>query len=192
MTFCPDDDIRQLLQLIDSDDVQGLAELDSAIDRFPDDARLYFLRGSLLAATDRKVEALQLMQHAVALDPEFHIARFQLGFFALSSGDAEAARDHWNRLESLPKNHYLRLFVTGLHHLIADEFTATIATLRQGISLNRDNPPLNHDMQLIIDKCADLMAMAEPQAAPAQAAGGETELSSTSLLINQLAKPKQP
>jgi hypothetical protein len=39
-----------------------------------------------------------------------------------------------------------------LCHLIRDEFDATIRSLEDGIARNRENLPLNRDMQLIIDE----------------------------------------
>jgi flagellar basal body rod protein FlgG len=54
-----------------------------------------------------------------------------------------------------------------------------IAALREGITMNTDNPPLNHDMDLIIGKCEELLArqtQAEPGIAP-------EEVSATSFLL---------
>ena len=84
------------------------------------------------------------------------LARFQLGFFELTSGEAVRALATWEPLDTLPEGHYLGHFVTGLRHLIADRFADAIAALEAGIAVNDENAPLNRDMQLIIDECAGL------------------------------------
>ncbi len=135
----------------------------------------------MLAGSEHLVEAHESMKKAVELAPEFHIARFQLGFFELSSGEADAALATWGPLESLPEQHYLRHFVTGLTHLIRDEFELAVSNLRVGQASNQENPPLNNDMQLIIDKCVDILSDAKTNA------DSQQEISSTSLLLGQFS-----
>ncbi len=177
MTLCSDEEIQHLLSAMQSDSADELALADRLIDAYPEDARLHFLRGSMLAGSGRPIEAHASLSRAVALAPEFSLARFQLGFFELTSGEAARALATWEPLDALDEDHYLRSFVTGLRHLIRDEFAAAIAALREGQERNTENAPLNRDMQLIIDSCADLGA-----GAPAPA----DEASATSLLLDQL------
>jgi hypothetical protein len=66
-------------------------------------------------------------------------------------GQPQAALEIWKPLQALPDQHHLRLFSDGLS-LIRDEFAAAIRLLEQGIAANRDNAPMNNDIQLIIDK----------------------------------------
>jgi tetratricopeptide (TPR) repeat protein len=179
MTLCGDDEIRQLLAAMASDASDELALAERLIDAYPDDARLHFLRGSLLAGAGRPIEAHASLSHAVALAPDFALARFQLGFFELTSGEAARAVATWEPLDSLPADHHLAHFVVGLRYLIQDRFPEAIVALQAGIAVNDENLPLNRDMQLIIDKCAGL-AGAQP-AAPAEA-------SATSLLLNQFGR----
>jgi tetratricopeptide (TPR) repeat protein len=175
--LCGDDELQELMAAIASDDSDEIAQIDRALARYPDDPRLHFLRGSVLAGIGRPIEALASLKAAVALAPGFDIARFQLGFFQLTSGEAADALGTWGPLALLPDGHYLRLFVTGLTHLIRDEFAETIATLTAGIAANQENPPLNRDMQLIIDKVRDIPAPGSEE--------GEETISATSLLLGQ-------
>lgn len=185
-TMCPDDELQDLMQAMQSDDRDELAKADRLLARYGDDARLHFLRGSLLAGIGRPIEALSSLRRAVELAPDFAIARFQLGFFQLTSGEASDALSTWGPLALLPEGHYLRFFVGGLTHLIRDEFDATISRLEQGIAINDETPPLNRDMQLIIDQVRTLQ---KDNAAPARATGEEDEgsASATSFLLDQLA-----
>ena len=121
--LCDDAVMTQLVAASAEDPENGVAAIETALATWPADYRLHFLRGSLLIGLKRFIGAHQAMSTAVALAPDFAIARFQLGFFELTSGEAAAASATWAPLKSsLPANHWMALFVEGLEHLIADRF----------------------------------------------------------------------
>src|SRR5262249_49846892 len=101
-----------------------------------------------------------------------------------TSGETENALDTWGRLDSLSDGHYLRKFVDGLRCLIRDDFAGVIEALRAGIALNSENPPLNRDMQMIIDRCIPLAAQ--------NARDTETPVSDTSLILRQFSHRQRP
>lgn len=169
--------MQLLVRAIETGERDTLERVDELIEEFPEDARLYFLRGSLLASDGQLIEAYQSLTRSVELNPDFAIARFQLGFFQLTSGEASAALDTWGRLDGLEDGHYLRQFVDGLRCLIRDDFAGAIENLQAGIASNSDNPPLSRDMQLIIDQCRTLSS-ATPEDSGA-------EVSETSLLLGR-------
>lgn len=177
--LCGDAELQALMAAVERDGGDDLVQVDRLLARHPDDPRLHFLRGSILAGIGRSIEALAALKAAVALAPDFAIARFQLGFFQLTSGEAGEALSTWGPLALLPTDHYLRLFVGGLTFLIRDEFPDAVAHLRRGMAANTENAPLNRDMQLIVDRVGELAedAPATDDAAPASA---------TSLLLGQL------
>lgn len=181
MTQCPEETLQALVAAIAAGPQQALSLIEQHLETWPDDGRLHFLRASMLAGHQRPIEAHLAFSRAVALAPDFALARFQLGFFELTSGEAERAVNTLAPLDTmLPEGHYLRLFAQGLRHLIEDRFQETIDTLTAGIAGNRENLPLNGDMQLIIDRCLDLV----------NKTGAKTEspatMSSTSFLLDQL------
>ena len=176
MRLCSDTELQELMSAISADDGTEIALVDRSLALFPDDARLHFLRGSLLAGIGRPIEALASLKSAVELAPDFSIARFQLGFFQLTSGEAADALSTWGPLALLPEGHYLRTFVGGLTYLIRDEFPQAIEQLRIGIAANAENLPLNRDMQLIIDRVGDIADQPGPS--------NETA-SATSFLLGQ-------
>jgi tetratricopeptide (TPR) repeat protein len=182
--MCGDGELQDLMLAMQSDDGEEIEQVDRLIAQHPDDPRLHFLRGSILASIGRPIEALPALRRAVELAPDFGIARFQLGFFQLTSGEAASALSTWGPLALLPEENYLRKFVAGLTHLIRDEFDAAIAQLREGIAANEENPPLNRDMQLIVDQTSELLASAKPERREGEAA------SATSFLLDQLAGGK--
>ena len=176
MTLCSDEEIGQLLSAMGASAPDELALAERLIEAYPEDARLHFLRGSMLAGRSRPIEAHAALSRAVELAPDFALARFQLGFFELTSGEAARALATWEPLQDLPSDHYLALFVSGLRHLVQDRFADAITALEAGIAANEENLPLNRDMQLIIDECRGLVP-----SGPA----GETETSATSFLLDQ-------
>jgi len=184
-TMCPDDELQDLMAAMQSDDRDELAKADRLILAYGNDARLHFLRGSMLAGIGRPIEALSSLRRAVELAPDFAIARFQLGFFQLTSGEAADALSTWGPVALLPDGHYLRFFVGGLTHLIRDEFEETIARLEEGIAANEENPALNGDMQLIIDQVRAVQ-QSNRAAGSGDADQGEGSASATSFLLDQL------
>ena len=85
----------------DAEGAIAMSQLDMALARWPTDARLHFLRASLLAEAQRFDEAVTAFAAALAHDPELHIARFQLGLLLLSSNHTEAALRVWAPLDTL-------------------------------------------------------------------------------------------
>lgn len=184
----PDDDIVELLQAMAAPDGNGLEAVDRLLLQWPDDARIHFLRGSLMAGGGNPYEAHRSLSHAVLIDPSFDIARFQLGFFELTSGEADSALETWRPLEALPSDHYLSHFVAGLRALIADHFAECIACLERGTLANQDNAPLNHDMALIIQKCSEILRVDPLPHGSEQVV--DQDLSATSLLLNRFQTDK--
>lgn len=184
--LCADQDLADVMQAVQNETGDELLRLDRLVFQYPEDPRLHFLRGSILAGIGRPIEALTSFKEAVRLAPDFAIARFQLGFFLLTSGEAAEALSVWGPLAMLPADHYLRLFVGGLTHLIRDEFSETIRVLEAGVAANQDNPPLNRDMQLIIGRVRQIGESSTEQA------GRDDTMSATSILLGQLTPSGRP
>jgi len=154
----PNDRMSALIAGIQKNAKRGMRDLDTILSEFPDDPRLHFLKGSLQAGREDYAAARISMRRAVDLAPDFAVARFQLGLLLLTSGEPHAAQEAWGPLHALPMDNYLHLFVQGLTHLIQDQFDDTIRLLQDGIARNRENAPMNNDMQMIIDEVRRTMA----------------------------------
>ena len=120
--LCSDERVASLIAMTRADEPQGMRELAALLSEYPSDPRLHFLNGSLLASRQDYAGARTAMRRAVDLAPDYAIARFQLGFLLLTSGEPVAAQEAWGPLHALPAEHCLYLFVIGLNHLIRDEF----------------------------------------------------------------------
>jgi len=179
--LCDDATMSEFVSALEAGATDDLARAERLLAEYPEDGRLHFLRGSMLAGIGRPIEALPALRKAVELAPDLTIARFQLGFFLLTCGDAAEALSVWGPLALLPADHYLRLFVGGLTHLIRDEFGEASRRLEEGIAVNQENPALNRDMQLLVEKIGRIQTPAEPIT-------GDSEISATSLLLGQFAK----
>src|SRR5688572_1525981 len=95
-TFASDAQIADLVgSLGNDDDDGGMKALDRLLADHPEDPRLHFMKGSLLAGTGRAIEAHAAMSRAVELAPEYSLARYQLGFFELTSGEPARALSTW-------------------------------------------------------------------------------------------------
>lgn len=186
MQLCDDDKMEQLVTALSAGDADDLAQVERLLREFPQDPRLHFMRGSLLAAKKQAILAHEALSRAVELAPDYHIARYQLGFFELTSGEADAALATWGPLLRLPEEHYLRIFVEGMAHLIRDEFEAAMARFDEGIEANNENEPLNNDIRLLRRECEELARNAEKGTEGREAGGDdrtEEGLSATSLLL---------
>ena len=154
----PNELLQPVLAQIGQDGDAALVTLGELLHLYPNDARLPFLQGSVLASLEHYGEARVAMQRAVDIAPGYNVARFQLGFLELTSGDARAAQATWRPLLDLPSDNPLSLFVRGLDRLIVDDFHGTIALLEEGIALNTELPPMNKDMALIVQQARDKLA----------------------------------
>ena len=177
--ICSEERLQELVATMQNEQGDDLQECERLLVEYPEDARLHFLRGSILAGIGRPIEAMPALRRAVELAPDFLLARFQLGFFQLTSGEAADALGTWGPLALLPADHYLRLFVGGLTHLIRDEFTDALDQLRAGMAANLENPPLNNDMAMLAGQIEQLMR------GDVENASGDA--SATSLLLGQFS-----
>lgn len=170
--LCPPEDMVALIDALSGPD-GGHSTLDEVIGRYPEDPRLHFLKGSVLAGERRYDEAKASIGQALTLQPAYAIARFQLGFLHYTSGDAALAAQTWEAFGDLSEADPLRLFSDGLNRLAADDQPdAAIALLERGIVANDENPALNADMRMLI---GELTRAPEPEEA----------LSETQLLLQQ-------
>src|SRR4051812_35723206 len=119
---CPPEQLQSVLDLARTDDAGALRRLEDLIRDHPMDARLHFLRGSLLAAVREYEQARSAMTRAVDIAPGYSVARFQLGLLELSSGDPAAASQTLAPLQALADADPFHWLSRGLAHLMRDEF----------------------------------------------------------------------
>lgn len=188
--LCPDEILAALAQAAGEDTREGLRRADALLGDYPDDPRLHFLKGSLLAALQRYPEAEAAMREAIEIAPGFDIARFQLGLLHLSSGAAVRALEIWGPLSGLAASAPLRLFAEGLQHMVRNDFATASRMLHEGMAANHEHPPLNRDMQMMLDRMQEVGAPTPPSDPADPAAPTDETISSAHWLLQvSAAKP---
>lgn len=153
----------------------GVGDIDALLEVHPKDARLHFLRGSVLAGERRYEDGMAAIGQALALEPGYDIARFQLGFLQFTSGDPTSASRTWEPFMQADDGDPLRLFSEGLMALTTDDVSTALDKLDRGVRNNTENAALNRDMSLLV---AELRRQRGDDAAEAT--------SETDLLLRQL------
>jgi predicted Zn-dependent protease len=181
--LCPDATLADAVARLQADERAGAERVQALSLDFPADARLHFLHGSLRAAAGAYDEALQSMRRAVALDPRFAVARFQLGLLELSSGEAAAARATLEPLDEGGGEDALSLFARGLRRLASDDLASAADLLRRGIAAGGGEPLIRRDMQMMLERieAESPPPTQQPQPEP------EQEISAAHLLLRQYA-----
>jgi tetratricopeptide (TPR) repeat protein len=134
-----------------NDTQKSIGYIKEAIDQSPDDARMWYMLGTLYADIGIYDKAVQNMEKAIEVDSDYGIARFHLGLMQLISGDQQTAETTWAPLDKLGATHYLSLFKTGLIKIAKDDVEAGIDLIRTGIENNHLNESLNKDMEMVVE-----------------------------------------
>lgn len=150
------DYIHELMQrLNDADGPQGTIQLlADAADAHPADARPLLLLAAEFAERRDVDRAEAAYAAALQRAPDFWIARFQLGLLQFTSARPAVARVTWAPLDSLEEQHPLRLFKRSLERLAENDFEGARDLIHQGIAANSANPPLNRDMEMLLEQIA--------------------------------------
>lgn len=155
-----------LAQLHHADPATSIRLLTAAADVHALDSRPLVLLAAEFAQGRDMDRAEAAYVAALQRAPDFWIARFQLGLLQFTSARPAVAFVTWAPLDSLDGSHPLRLFKRAFECLAADGFDRATELLRMGIAANTDNPPLNHDMRMLIERIAQQQAGGNQPARP--------------------------
>ena len=149
---CPSEQIADMLELAGRAPEIALNEIEGVMCRVPN-GRPVTISPRVAACRREKYETAKLaLYEALRIAPDYELARFQLGFLNITSGETAEAKDVWVGLSTLVDGHPLRLFARGLTALANDDFEVAKSCLAQGISCNLEVPFLNRDMQVILEQ----------------------------------------
>jgi Flp pilus assembly protein TadD len=149
---CPTEALVEALGHAQTDVLAAIVALAALAATYPADAKVHFLQGGLAAAMGDFVSAINALRTAIGVSPDFHLARFQLGFVQLCSGAVKGAGDTWLGLASLGSAHPLCLFAHGLGLFAQGDVEGASRELRKGLAVNRDAPSLNGLMGAVHDR----------------------------------------
>ncbi|BFG79470.1 hypothetical protein PTKU46_75030 [Paraburkholderia terrae] len=150
--MCDDAEIGAIAQLLQDQGELALQRLADALRLWPEDYRLWFLRGSVHASAQRNDEAHADFTETLRLAPTFSIATFMLGFLDLVSGHADEAMHTWNALDNLSDDDALRVIKNGLLDLCGNRFNEAYEALHRGMVLNTAHPLLNQYVRAVVDR----------------------------------------
>jgi tetratricopeptide (TPR) repeat protein len=149
---------------------ESMRLLKRTLNAFPGSAQAHYLLGAEHAQIGMYDRAVTEMAEAVRLDPTLAAAHFQLGLLHITAGRVREAQAAWLPLDRLPTDDPLRLFKSGMLHLVHDELALSAQELRAGIEGNKLNEALNNDMRRLLadieQRQAGAAAAAAQQATP--------------------------
>jgi tetratricopeptide (TPR) repeat protein len=167
---CPIEALVEALGHAQTDVLAAIVALAALAATYPADAKVHFLQGGLAAAMGDFVSAINALRTAIGVSPDFHLARFQLGFVQLCSGAFKGAGETWLGLASLGASHPFCLFAHGLGLFAEGDVEGASRELSKGLALNREAPSLNGLMGAVQDRVEALAqnpaareAMASPE-----------------------------
>lgn len=208
---CDDRTLAEAGQLMASPSEETSASLDALVARFPRDARLAFLQASMRVSIGQLVSAHEAFERTLELAPAFALARYQYGFFLLTSGQVSLALETWGPLDQLPDGDPLRHFLEGMRCLVRDDFDGVRNHFLLGIAANTTNEPMNNDIRLLLTQIEALAAQktetaphdpqsivqGDPQGGPQDGVAGRPpgpseadEMSETEFLLRHSTTPR--
>lgn len=188
-TLANETEIKQLVDQLEDAHSDQVAAIGSVLERHPDDPRLHFMLGSVFADKAEYIKAHAALSRALELAPDYTLARYQLGFFELTSGETDNALSTWGPILKAPKDNYLRVFVEGMVLVIGDNFSEAIAMLEKGIALNQENPAINRDIELLVRELNDSIEKTGKRSSHRNQDESATT-SATSLLLGKLGSDR--
>ncbi len=114
---------------------EALAACEVAIAADKLDARLYYLRATILQEQNSEEDAIVSLKHALYLDPDFVLAHFSMGNILMRRGNVRSARRHFKNALDLLNRYRKEDALPESEGLTADRFKEIInATIMVGAS----------------------------------------------------------
>lgn len=112
----------------------------------------HFLLGAELAELNRVNDAQTAMAQALLLDPELHMARFQMGLLQFLDGRTAVALLTWERLHRLDPRHSLQRAVSGFTALSQGQFGIALNLLSEAIHAADADPALAKNLEQLMER----------------------------------------
>lgn len=116
-------------------------------------AETRYLLAAEYASLGMYERAIEVMKQATQENPQLWTAYIQIGMLYLVTGNPSEVHPSVAPLLALPDDdNALKLFAQGLSAVADNNAPAAVQFLEQGILLNKENAPLNGDMQQLIQQ----------------------------------------
>lgn len=110
-------------------------------------AAIHFLLAAEYAETGHHARAIEGMKHALSLDPELHVAWFQLGLIYFTQNELTSAAEAWKPLNVLGDEHAFSLFAAALLKLGVGHRDTAIPLLEKALHAEPAIPALRGDIE---------------------------------------------
>lgn len=137
-------------------DADALVALKALVERDPRHAAGRYLLAAQHAQMGLMDKAEVGFREAVALAPEFPMARFQLGQLLLTRGAADEARAMFAPLASEPNA--VGRYAAALSAAALEDRATAVAALQEGLAMPQEVPALTADMRRVLE---NLLAMGD-------------------------------
>jgi tetratricopeptide (TPR) repeat protein len=145
--------VNHAVELIGAGDYEGaLSELSEAIGRYAALERAHFLKGVCLMNLDRREEAKEAFEEAVALDPKDRDSYFNLGLLHILLDEHEDAIAAFQKLIELDETDAEGWSYLGLAYVNVEEYSAAIQALQRAIELDPTNPTSYNNLGIAYSK----------------------------------------
>jgi tetratricopeptide (TPR) repeat protein len=143
--------MESAVQAVDiGDHENALIYLKQLLADSPGDAILTYLLATVHASMGMHERAAFELADVLEQEPEFHVARFQLGLIYLAHGQAEETLAHWEPWLELGEDDCFFLFRRGIEHYLLDRNDLAISDLEASIERNVDYESILDDMEDIL------------------------------------------
>lgn len=159
--------IQQGLQASQSDETElALKYFHEASQAAPNEGLPHFLAAGELAQIGRMQDAEGAYATAILLAPTMAVARYQLGLLQFATDRLPLALTTWQPLLALPEEDFMQQFVQGFFALASENRSHAEQRFRKGLALNTVNPPMNRDIERVLESLAALQAPEAPAETP--------------------------
>jgi tetratricopeptide (TPR) repeat protein len=177
--------LRLALDAINNDrHADAVAMLKTLLERDADHMFATYLLAAEHAQIGMMDRAEEGFRRAVALGPEFPMARFQLGQVYLTRGDAAAAVEVLAPLADLPSGEALQAYALGMIAAAQENVGEAIARIQAGLACPQEIPALAGDLARVLGNLQALAGGATRTGAPA------TPGSAAPLFLSNYGKPQ--
>lgn len=150
-------DEQELLALALRDSATGrhdlaIEKLKSLIELDPNHAHALHMLAAEHAQIGLLPRAISEFEKALAVDPELHVARFQMGLAHYALSDLASAEAAWQPLKTLGEHHTLPLYATGLIQILREEFEQAVRSLEMALTAEPEIPSLRKDIARSVER----------------------------------------
>ena len=134
--------------------VSAIELFKQAINEQPASSAAHFLLGSEYAASGDISRAEQHISMALLLNPQWDVARYQLGLLQFSDARVAAALLTWQPLTQHADGSAIAHWIQGFTALAQDDFVQARTYFEAGLTLNVEHPAMSQDIQRVLQKMA--------------------------------------